>query len=85
MDWAWHKPMPSCPFCGSPFGPTGGLIFGCTDSSCPEHPSIHDPVGCAEWVDEFWDEVQRTAPEVRRQKREELRKLQNIVGQYYQG
>jgi len=74
-----------CPFCGSPFGRARGeFMFGCTDPDCPEEPRFHDPVGRPDWVDEFWEDVQQTAPAKKAAKRQQLRELQDLIGQYYQ-
>ncbi len=79
--------LPPCPYCGSPFKigtGHGEFTSGCPSKECPEHPSCHDPVGRPDYVEDWWWAVQQEAPEVKKQKREQLETLQEQVKKYYQ-
>lgn len=78
------KKYPPCPYCNSQFGEArGSFAYGCTNSNCPEEPRYYDPIGRTDWIDEFWEEVQQKAPEVKRKKRQDLERLKELVSLYY--
>ena len=75
---------PNCPYCGSTFGSTSEFMWGCTDYDCPEMPRYHDPVGCQEYVDEYWEKVIRSGNSVKLEKLEALQNQTELVRRYYQ-